>query len=141
MFFNKYIQLMEPEKYTDNTIMLSGDYKYTSLCRVPPSYLLKIYHRRKKHPDKALLAYIKDNMEKIKGRQDGTIAIPKLEIACEKRQFTNQKEAKDEIKRIRDLAQGHKKPVRSYECEKCGAWHITSMSLEKWEVWKKNNLK
>ncbi|MCX6755524.1 MAG: hypothetical protein NT068_03255 [Candidatus Nomurabacteria bacterium] len=34
--------------------------------------------------------------------------------------------------------QVHKKPIRSYECEKCSAWHLTSMPYEVWKELEKN---
>jgi hypothetical protein len=118
--------------YTDNSMLTTGKYKYISLCRVPPEYLLEIF-KNKKHPNKELLEYIENNMEKIKGRLIGEIPIPELVLPCEKIMYPSEKAAKTEIRRIEKLEQENKKPVRAYECEKCGAWHLTSIPFEKWE--------
>ena len=53
--------------------------------------------------------------------------------ATDKIVFASEKEAKQEIRRIRVLEQVNKKPVRAYECEKCGGWHTTSLPFEEWE--------
>jgi hypothetical protein len=40
--------------------------------------------------------------------------------------FMDKEAADKELKRIRKSPGTHKKPVRSYECERCGFWHHTS---------------
>ncbi len=90
-------------------------------------------HKSEKHPDRALVAYVAKNLEKIKGWKNGTIAIPKLEIVCEKRVFPCEKDAKEELARILPLDQSRKKPIRSYECDKCSGWHLTSIPLDDWK--------
>ncbi len=136
--------------YTDDTILTFGKYKFIKLCRVPADYLLafhKQYNPNHKKANKELFEYIENNLEKIKARQEGKIISPPLEIGykttgrfvqlvCKdsnKIIFPSEKDAKHEIRRIQNLEQENKKPVRAYECEKCGGWHLTSISFERWE--------
>ena len=39
--------------------------------------------------------------------------------------FATQALAKRELKRIRRQPQEKEKPIRVYECEKCGYWHLS----------------
>lgn len=112
------------QTYTDNTVLAHGKYKFTSLCRIPPEYLLSLHNNKQFH-DQALVTYVANNLEKIKARRDGSMPTPELERVCTKIAFTKS-DAKKELKRIRDTSQDHKKPIRSYECDKCGWWHLTS---------------
>lgn len=126
---------MEPEReivYTHNTLLTSGKYKYTSLCRVSADWLLSL-HGNKSYHDKALIAYIAKNLDYIIGRKKGTIVTPQLKFECDKIPFLDERAAKDEIKRIQELDQVQKKPVRSYECPKCNWWHTTSIPIEEWK--------
>lgn len=118
--------------YTDDTILTFGPYKFTRLCRVPADYLLELYKTRKQKYQQ-LIKYIEKNLDKIKAIKEGKITPPPLGITCEKVIFPSEKEAKREIKRIAKLEQKHKKPVRTYECEDCGGWHLTSIPFEEWE--------
>ena len=118
--------------YTDDTILTSGKYKFTKLCRVPPDYLLDIY-KHKSCPNKELIEYIKDNLQKIMHRKSGKIVAPELKRICGKMSFLSEKDAKFKINKIRDVEQEDKKPIRAYECEKCGGWHLTSIPYEQWE--------
>lgn len=129
------------QPYTDNSILTLGRYKFTSLFRVPAEYLLNIYYKENKnnkYPDRELIAYIEKNLEKIKQRQELGETVPVLERLCEKITFPSEKDAKYQIKQIREKEQKHKKPVRAYECEKCGGWHLTSISYEEWKKEKHN---
>lgn len=118
--------------YTDETPLTFGKHKFVRLCRVPAEYLLNIY-KTKNIKDKELIDYIEKNLEKIIARQEGKIIAPKLEKTCEKITYISEKDAKFEINKIREKEQEHKKPVRAYECQKCGGWHLTSIPFEKWE--------
>ncbi len=123
--------------YTDDTLLTSGIYKYCRLCTVPAKYLLKV-HSSNGTQDKELLEYIKKNLEKIKARSKGSLNVPAHKKSCEKQTFLTEKEAKFEIKRIKNLEEEeHKIPVRTYECEICTFWHLTSIPLDKWGEIKK----
>jgi uncharacterized protein (DUF3820 family) len=109
-------------KYTDDTPILFGKYKFTRLSRVPAEYLLTLL--KNKCPDKDIITYIEQNIESIKARLN--IEVPPLELPCDKVIYVNEKEAKLHLSNIRSKEQDHKKPIRAYECEKCGGWHLTS---------------
>ncbi|HEY4715245.1 MAG TPA: hypothetical protein VIH31_01965 [Candidatus Paceibacterota bacterium] len=120
------------QPYTDTTLLLSGPYKFTALCRVPPEYLLSIL-KKKKFKDKALKAYIINNIELIKARSEGRAPIPQLtEVRCEKVTFLSPGEAKKELRRITKFKQKRRKPIREYQCDKCHGWHLTSIPIEEW---------
>ena len=135
--------------YTDETLMLTGEHKFTRLSRVPAKYLLDIYKRESKsgkHQDKELFDYIEKNLDKIKDRLDKPIEDLNIGISrrnpngtlllCNKANkivYASDKIAKEELKRIRKNDQKHKKPIQTYSCEFCGGWHTTSMTLEEWK--------
>ena len=131
--------------YTDETILTWGEHKFTSLCRVPADYLLKLYYNH--HQDKELMKYVEDNLEKIIARKEGRLKAPpigldfkvkgeKVQIICpdtNKIVLISEKAAKAELKRIHNFKNHDKKPTRAYECEKCGGWHLTSLAFEDFE--------
>ncbi len=138
------------EIYTDNSVLAKGKYRYIKLSKIPADYFLNIYFKENKngkYPDKALIEYITKNMNSILDRIDkepeefddiiGYKNVGKfVQLICMptgKRIFISEKDAKLEIRRIQGLEQDGKKPERSYECEKCGGWHITSIPHEEWE--------
>lgn len=119
--------------YTDDTIITIGKYAFTRICNIPATYLLNLYKHKNvinKHPE--LKQYIEDNLQRIEKRKNGK-PIPLQIVFCEKIPYPTEKDAKYKIKQIRNLDQENKKPVRAYECEKCGAWHLTSISYEEWK--------
>jgi len=96
------------------------------------------------HPDKELMKYVGDNLEKIIARKEGKLQAPpiglnfkvkgtRVQIVCpdtNKIILVSEKEAKAEIRRIQNLGSHEKKPTRVYECEKCGGRHLTSTAFE-----------
>ncbi len=117
--------------YTDNTILTTGKYKFTKLCRVPAQYLVDIFNTKNKN-DPKLYEYVKDNMMDIFLRLTGEVKPPKLNV-CHKVYYSNESEAKKEIKRISQLTQKNEKPKRAYECDKCSGWHLTSTGIKEYE--------
>lgn len=123
---------METQPYTDDTVLLWGEYKFMRVSRIPPHYLLSL-SKGNTH-DKLLLAYVENNRTTLEAIARGETPAPKVSLPCKKRLFVSQKEAKDDLKRIRKLPHNkHKKPKREYECTRCGGWHHTSLSLEEWQ--------
>lgn len=49
-------------------------------------------------------------------------------MECVKRSYLTKKEAIKKIVKIQAEEGKHKKPIRSYKCEKCGNFHLTSWS-------------
>ena len=114
--------------YEDDTILTRGKYKFTALCRVPPEYLLNLYAKKNKaNPE--LYEYIEKNLSLIKSRAIGALEIPELQIVCKKIVYSSEKVAKAELKRISEMKNDHKIPIRSYCCEVCGGFHLTSKPL------------
>lgn len=122
---------MEKQPYDDGTVLMWGPHKFTRVSRIPADYLLSL-NKANSH-DKLLLGYIEANKEKLESIYHGEIPAPKISEKCEKQLFVSQKEAKNELKRIRKLSQTHLKPKREYQCPKCCGWHLTSLSLKEWE--------
>lgn len=114
--------------YADHTILTKGKYKFTALCRVPPEYLLNLYTKKNK-ADPDLYDYVEKNLLLIKARATGVLKIPELDMTCNKIVYFSEKVAKDELKRIREMDNDHKIPIRSYLCEVCGGFHLTSKSF------------
>ena len=111
-------------KYTDDTMLTSGKYKFTKLCRVPAEYLLKVFENKS---DKDICEYVGENLERIIMRRDGVVEAPPLKVTCTKFTYLSKKEANKALADIRLKEQDHKKPVRSYLCDRCDGWHLTSM--------------
>ncbi len=131
--------------YTDYTMLLSGKWKFHKLHEVPPDYLLNIHQNRNGCQDTALINYIEKNLDRIKAKKEGIPYIleeePKIEaIVCTKRQYPTKQSARDALKKIREAPGNHKKPIRSYECSDCSAWHHTSLPIEVWKE-KVNSIK
>lgn len=121
--------------YTDNSLILFGPHKFTALCRVPAKYLLHLLKHRdnaNEVKDDALIEYIEKNIDKIKERYEGKVRSPSL-VFCNKFLYLTEKEAKKALNKIIDsvsLDKLHKRPIRTYECNRCGGWHLTAMSIE-----------
>jgi len=48
---------------------------------------------------------------------------------CKKRAFRDKDEALYAMHGIANKPDGRKKPIRAYECEDCGEWHLTSKAI------------
>lgn len=117
--------------YIDSTPIPFGRYKFTRLDRLPPDYLLNF---RNDKTNKELQEYVVNNLEKIMLRKQGLIETKKeVYFPCNKIPYIDEKSAKAVIKVAREKEQKNKKPVRAYECKKCGGWHLTSIPLEEYE--------
>ena len=119
--------------YTEETILTFGKYKFHRLGIIPESYLLNLYNNNKSTIDnQELMEYIERNyLDKLKNKPQVKV-VPEI-IRCEKLTYPTEKDAKYEIRRIRDREQKNsKKPVRAYECDDCGGWHLTSIPFEDW---------
>lgn len=115
--------------YTDETILTFGKHKFTKLCRVPAEYLLKL-HENRSYANAEIKEYIEQNLEKLIQKRFGIISPPPFEFPCRKITYANEKDAKYVLKQISQVQQQHKKPVRHYQCDDCGGWHLTSKELK-----------
>lgn len=50
---------------------------------------------------------------------------------CKKTRFANEKFANDYIDKLHKTSSRKLKPIRTYLCDKCLTWHLTSISAEK----------
>lgn len=137
-------------EYNSQSILLYGKpHRYKKLCNVPINYLLELYKIREHQiTDKKLVKFLEDNYEnflnaegptlgnnddrklgyKVQGRRP-VVTCPKTNKII----FATESIAKGELRRIRNLPQTNKKPVRVYECEYCGGWHLTSKPHSKFK--------
>lgn len=116
----------EPEssEYTDETRIAWGKNKMTALKNIDPAYLLRIYNARNR-TDAALFRYVSLNLDRIKERQ--RIENPPREKPCKKTAYPTKKAANQHLRIIKQISTRPLIPSRSYECPKCGMWHLTSI--------------
>ncbi|GAB3226293.1 hypothetical protein GCM10027423_63100 [Spirosoma arcticum] len=122
--------------YTDETILAKGRYKFTALCRVPADYLLNQYKNYRPNNlewDRDLVVYVEDNLERIYARLEGRTEAPRLDWPCSKITYIDKQEANSALHKIQAFSNAVTLPVRSYECSRCGFWHLTSKSKEEYE--------
>lgn len=58
---------------------------------------------------------------------------------CTKRSFINKHEAKIMLQSTKDSPSKLRREVRSYKCDKCRCYHLTSQTLEEYELEKQNS--
>ncbi len=104
--------------YDSDHILNFGSYKNWALKDVPVKYLLDYFNS--KGSDYHLMQYIDRNLI-----NPPRVTEPVIE-KCTKITFLSRKEANYMINKAKWKEQEHKKPVRSYQCERCGFWHLTS---------------
>lgn len=114
------------EEYNDMSCLTYGIHKYKALKKVDANYLLRLY-RNGCNGDKALLKYIKDNYEAIEARigKDPEQESP----SCTKKAYISKQAANAHIRWIQENSKSNYVPVRSYQCDKCTSWHITSEEI------------
>lgn len=114
--------------YNDQTILTSGRYKFKRLINIPADYLLNIL--KSGCHDNMLCEYIAANKERIESPEWGK--EQEVSRVCGKIYFCDEKTAKEYMNtKAWKWRNGHK-PVRAYECDKCGAWHTTSIPHNEW---------
>ena len=123
---------------TSDSIMKFGKYKNRKISTVPLDYLIQTYkstiHSTKNDDHKEFNEYIESTL-------DIPVLNPKVSILkavddfaknmCPKEFFISQSDAKYRLDYIRKMNVNSDKkiPVRAYECEKCGYWHLTSRPM------------
>lgn len=114
---------------TDDSQLLFGkSYRFYRMIDVPDEHLAKIWGSTR--DNKPLYAYITQRLNQPR-------VTPTPVVTCDKFVYHNKKAANFELAKIRDQQQNHRKPVRSYECDLCGGWHLTSMSIERFKEFTK----
>lgn len=118
--------------YTDDAILTFGKYKFTKLKQIPFEYLDALSKSCRCIPfPEEFNKYVEQR--RVKADPIEVLKSPEVGFVCEKITYANQKIAKIALKRIRNICatKGGKAPIRTYECEKCSGWHLTSKPLLK----------
>lgn len=125
--------------YSKETLMRYGKYRMYKSAEVPKEYLTRIYASGQ-FPDAELIEYLKTHKEELglssfyrkfsDKRPDS-----KKSKKCEKVAYFNEQWARNALSLME--SGGKRRPkrfkLRCYYCEKCGFWHLTSMSQEVWQ--------
>lgn len=113
--------------YTDDTPIPFGRYKFTALKRLPPTYLIGL---NKNTGDKELQEYITKNLDQLSKASVNYKKSPieQVSLPCGKITYPKETDAKKHMHDIQNTG-SKKKPVRTYYCNKCGGWHLTSKPL------------
>lgn len=123
--------------YTPETRITFGMYKNAMdnrLIDLPHFYLKQLL--RNTHLDPELVRVIREDiLKESKPEKKEFIAnardLRKKITGCSKIGFYSKKLANAELKRFQNTIKTGVVPVRSYECEICGAWHHTSKENKK----------
>lgn len=100
------------------------------MCRLPANYLIGLYGDKTamwKYPE--IKQYIEANMDRLIQTQETDIKPKDYLLPCYKYSYLDEKIANEQLKIVREDKGDHKKPIRAYQCEKCGFWHLTSKPL------------
>lgn len=132
-----------PIKLNHNSLCYDkGPYYNKPFNTIPLHYLFTVYFKKKPG---FIYRYMCDNLVEILNnvRDDHFILMNSINQVqdCVKIKYYNKTLANLELKRIRSNINNDYKPVRSYLCENCGMWHLTSKSnaiLEKFEKQQEN---
>ena len=114
---------------TENDLLTFGRHIFTAIKRVPSDYLLSIAkHANALQP--GLGEWIENNKSMLKSLRGKAMSNEGVNLNCGKYYYMSEEEANKYLKGIREYAdkteQKEKVPIRSYLCDKCGYWHITS---------------
>ena len=115
-----------------------GKHKKKPISEIPKDYLLRLYKSgipKDKDPDGKLRIFIEELIcppKKIRKTHEtiNHIAIKVAEMFCPKEFFISESDAKYRLKFIRSHStRSEKIPIRAYECDRCGYWHLTSKQM------------
>ena len=129
--------------YTQETILRYGKYRNFKLADVPVEYLYEVYSS-KQWPDEALLEYLETHFAKlgffkdikINGKKPPALPVTnKKKYSCNKESYANEQWARSALDSQNRHSNGQKRSrMRCYYCDRCGLWHLTSMSQEVWQA-------
>lgn len=120
----------------DNTILEFGKHRGKKISTLSTAYLTGLYGSLKHTHELDLIKYLEKhlNILQIPTEIEKTSIIVvkqfrnKTEMFCtveNKIMYATEKDAKVELRRIANT-DSPKKPIRSYECNSCGGFHLTS---------------
>jgi hypothetical protein len=112
----------------DTLIKTKG--KFVALKRLEQKTLLNLY--KNGGFSKEVKEYVKENIDKY---SHPDYKPESFYFPCEKLTYLTKEEANRIINSINN--KNHKVPERSYECQRCGFWHLTSKSKEEYTQLKK----
>lgn len=103
------------------------------LSDIPSAVLLERYNNGQlEKSNKKLWAYVSLNKSRLEESVKYEKKEPEEYVGCRKYTYASKKIAMEVVRNARDHKQKNKKPVRAYECNLCGGWHLTSIPYEEW---------
>ena len=130
---------------TPDTIIKFGKYKNNKISDIPVRYLIELYKSiincTIDEDKKDIIFYVEANlahlMPKKKFTSINTFVNEVVNKMCPKEFYINESDAKYRLNHIRKISikynRDNKIPIRVYECERCGYWHLTSKPLYEFE--------
>jgi hypothetical protein len=115
--------------------ILTKKHGLSTVQKLPANYLLSSQGNYK-HSRPEVWQFIEDNKELLLTLGDKPM-VEEVQVQtsdCAKTKYYSEKFAKEQLNKIINSKGEHKKPVRAYECEYCGQWHLTSMPLSEYKA-------
>lgn len=135
---------------TDDSVMQFGKYRGNLMRDIPISYLREFYNGNYKNPTQtigfnydelydylSIRSSIKSSPPEKPFKASGSIINDRvnsaIETLCPKEFFISESDAKYRLNHIRNKTIEYHRfnrviPVRTYYCDKCGYWHLTSQA-------------
>lgn len=107
-----------------------GKYKDWPMNKVPSFYLIKLYSQKEimnEHP--AVNEYIETAYSALLSPNGAPVILEMPLCQTSKVCYIDEEAAKKALKLIKQDKRNHKKPDRTYQCELCSYWHLTSKPL------------
>lgn len=114
--------------------IIQGKYYLIKYEYIPSEYILKLYY----NGNKDIIEFVEQNKDEIFKRAKSTYILPIYDKSndCIKIAYLNKEIANQQMNIIQSYITNDYKPIRSYYCNNCGMWHLTSKinsTLEKYE--------
>jgi hypothetical protein len=131
---------------TPESKMKFGKYKNKFISELPSSYIIELYKNlittTIDDDKKEFVLYVEttlsDLLPKKNNNNINTFINEVVNKMCPKEFFINEGDAKYRLDHIRKTTIKHNRtnkiPIRVYECDRCGYWHLTSKPLYEYET-------
>jgi uncharacterized protein (DUF3820 family) len=127
--------------YDWDTVIEYGRYKLNKLRDIPTEYLLGIWKNNKGGADMKMRDFLANNFEVLESGgvepspkvQKVKPFVPPVFFICDKKTFATKQDARNSLKKIRQVNENGERPIRVYECEFCSGWHLTKMTTEEYK--------